>query len=135
MSQIWKLVIENGVKSPHKKNCCRTNFALISRIFLVLVFLTPFNGLLPPLPEVQWFSESLEESDGKKWSQIWKLKGCKIAAVENYFTFFFHLFTQFKRLFVPTSLPKVQRPNFLDFWNSWGKVMERNGLRFENFCS
>ena len=30
------------------------NFAKLARIFLVSVFLTPFNGLfLPPLPEVQ----------------------------------------------------------------------------------
>ena len=32
-------------------------------------------------------------------------------------------------------LPKVQCRNFLDFRNSRGKVMERSGLRFENFCS
>ena len=32
-------------------------------------------------------------------------------------------------------LPKVQCPNFLDFRNTWGKVMERSGLRFENCCS
>jgi hypothetical protein len=32
-------------------------------------------------------------------------------------------------------LSKVQCPNFLDIRNPWGKVMERNGLRFENFCS
>ena len=32
-------------------------------------------------------------------------------------------------------LPEVQCPNFLDIQNPWGKVMERSGLRFENFCS
>ena len=31
-------------------------------------------------------------------------------------------------------LPKVQCPNFLDFWNPWWKVMERSGLRFETFA-
>ena len=31
-------------------------------------------------------------------------------------------------VFVPP-LPQVQRPNFLDFRNPWGKVMERIGLR------
>ena len=30
-------------------------------------------------------------------------------------------------------LPKVQCLNLFDFCNPWGKVMERNGLRFENF--
>ena len=33
------------------------------------------------------------------------------------------------------SLSEVQCPNFLDIRNPWGKVMERNGLRFKQFCS
>ena len=33
-----------------------------------------------------------------------------------------------------TSLPDVQYPKLLDIRNSWGKVMERSGLRFELFC-
>ena len=36
----------------------------------------------------------------------------------------------FKRLFPP--LPEVGYPTFLEFWNLWGKVMERSGLAFEN---
>ena len=44
-----------------------------------------------------------------------------------------HFLTPFNSILPP--LPKVQCPNFLDFRNTWGKVMERNGLRFENFCS
>ena len=38
----------------------------------------------------------------------------------------------FKRLFAPTS--EVGCPIFLEIQNPWGKVMERSGLRFENFC-
>ena len=30
-------------------------------------------------------------------------------------------------------LPKVQCPHFLDIQNPWGKVVERSGLRTENF--
>ena len=75
-----KILLIKGVKLPHKKNVFWANFALMSRIFLVSLFLTPFKGLFFPLPEVQ----------------------CQ---------------------------------NFLDFQNPWGKVMERRGLRFENFCS
>ena len=45
---------------------------------------------------------------------------------------FFKLFTLFKPLFAP--FPEVQCPNFLNFQNHWGKVMERSGPRFENFC-
>ena len=39
--------------------------------------------------------------------------------------------TQFNGLFAPTS----QSPNFLDFRKALGKVMEKSGLRFDNFCS
>ena len=45
-----------------------------------------------------------------------------------------HTFSLRLTVFLP-QLPEVQCPNFLDFWNLWGKVMERSGLRFENFCS
>ena len=31
-------------------------------------------------------------------------------------------------------LPEVKCPIFLEIRNPWGKVMERSGLRFENFC-
>ena len=31
-------------------------------------------------------------------------------------------------------LPKVGCPKILDIRTPWGKEMERNGLRFENFC-
>ena len=45
-----------------------------------------------------------------------------------------HTFLLCLTAFLPPLL-KVQCPNFLDIWNPWGKVMERSGLRFENFCS
>ena len=37
-------------------------------------------------------------------------------------------------VFLP-QLPKDGCQNFLEIWISWGKVVERNGLRFENVCS
>ena len=51
------------------------NFALLSRFFLVSVFLTRFNGLFAPtsrsrLSKLFRFSESLGKSNGNKWSQI-----------------------------------------------------------------
>ena len=109
-------------------------FASLSRIFLLLVFLTPFKGLLPPLLKVQCanlldflnpWGKVMEKvvSDLKTFAH----KGCKFAAAQKkFFTIFLlHLFTPFRRLFAP----KVQCPNFLDFWNPLGKVFERNGLR------
>ena len=30
-------------------------------------------------------------------------------------------------------LPKVGCPKFLEIWSPWGKIMERSGMRFENF--
>ena len=86
-------------------------------------------------------SEFLGKSYGKKWSQTWnflliigvkllhKTKVCFLAnfsVVTRIFcigVFFFRL-----TVFLPS-------PNFLDFWNPWGKVIERSGLRFENFGS
>ena len=60
-------------------------------------------------------------------------KGCKIAAAKKvFFTDFFFLICSLRlNVFLPP-LPKVQCPNFLDFQNPWGKVMERSGLRFAN---
>ena len=44
--------------------------------------------------------------------------------------FFHHTFSlMFSGIFTP--LPKVQCPNFLNFWNSWKKIIERSGLRLE----
>ena len=36
-------------------------------------------------------------------------------------------------VFLPP-LPKVGCPIFLEIRNPWGKVIERNGLRYEHFC-
>ena len=55
-------------------------------------------------------------------------KDVKFPPQKKFFTDFFHLFTPFKRLFAP--LHKVQFPNFFDFRNLLGNVMERNGLRY-----
>ena len=75
----FKFFTNQGCKSPRKKSLLLGKFCLSKQdYFLVLAFLTPFNGLLPPLPEVQFI-------------------------------------------------------NFLDFWNPWGKVIERSGLKFVNF--
>ena len=38
----------------------------------------------------------------------------------------------FKYIFAP--LPEIGCPICLETRNPWGKVMERNGLRFEHFC-
>ena len=83
--------------AARKKNCFCANFALLSMIFLVSVFLTPFNNLFAPTsrsPMSKLFrvSESLGKSNGKKWSQIWKLlliKGVKSPRKKKFFTDFF----------------------------------------------
>ena len=101
-------------------------------------FLTPFNGLFAPtsrspMSKLFRFSESLGKSNGKKWSQIWKLfshKGCKIAAAKTVFYGFFFICSLRLNVFLPP-LPEVQCPKFLDFQNPWRKVMQRSGLRFE----
>ena len=47
-AQILKLLLIKGVKLLRKKVCFWANVALLSRIFLVSVFLNPFNGLFSP---------------------------------------------------------------------------------------
>ena len=76
-SNIWTFLFESFQKSPRKKkNSFWANFALLSRIFLVSVFLTQFNGLFAPTSRSLMSknfrdSESLGKSNGKKWSNIW----------------------------------------------------------------
>ena len=61
-------------------------------------------------------------------------KGCKIAAAIFYIYFFynfiFFIFSLRLNVFLPP-FPKVQYPNFLNFGNQWGKVMERSDLIFK----
>ena len=61
-------------------------------------------------------------------------KGCKIAATDFFFFTDFFVCSLGLNIILPP-LSKVQCPNFLDFWNPGGKVMERWGLRFYNFGS
>ena len=104
-----------------KKRFC-ANFALLSRIFLVSVFLTPFNSIFAPTsrnPMSKHFRilESLGKNHEKKWSLILKLfliKGVISPWQKSFFTFFLlHLFSQFKGLFAPTSQSPMS--NFFQF--------------------
>ena len=71
----------------------------------VFTFELPFKSLFAPTSQIQIFK--------KKW---------------------YLCFSLCLTVFLP-QLPEVQWPNFLDFQNPWGKVMERSGLRIDNFCS
>ena len=71
---------------------------LLSRICLVTVFLTSFNGLSVPIsgsPMSKLFrlSESLGKSNVKKWSQIWKLLLIKCVKSPRQKKFFLHFFS------------------------------------------
>ena len=127
--------------AAQKKSLFLGKFCLTDQDFLVLVFLTPLNDhfaliFRSPVSKLFCLSESSGKSNRKKWSQIWKLlliKGVKSPRRTKFFLrIFFHLFTLLNCLFAPFS--EVQCLNFLDFQNPWGKIMERNGLRYENFC-
>ena len=104
-------------------------------------FLSPFHGLFAPISRSPMsktfrFFEFLGKSNKKKWSQTWYIlliKGVKSLWQKKVFTDLFHLLSPFKRFY--TSLPEVQCQKLLEFGNPLGKVMERCGLRFENFCS
>ena len=47
--------------------------------------------------------------------------------------FFCSLLRYRSMVFLPP-VPEVRFPIFLEIWNPWGKVVERSGLIFENFC-
>ena len=100
---------------------------------------TPFQRLPPPLPEVQCpnfldiqnpLGEIMERS-GLRFEHFCSkivLKRCR----KNFFnTFFFFICSLSLNIFM-SPFPKVQCPNFLYFWNPWGKAIERSGLRFKN---
>ena len=84
------------------------------------------------------------ERSGLRYKKKITQKECKIAAqkqlVHPYVCLSvclcFCVFTcevLFKRLFAPTS--QSWCPRILEIENSWGKVMEGSGLRYENFYS
>ena len=93
---------------------------------------------LPPIPEVQCLNfldiwnpwGKLIERSGLRFEFFFAQKLCKIAAAKKvFYRIFFFICTLRLTVFLPP-LPKVQCPNFLDFQNPWGKVMEISGLRF-----
>ena len=113
----------------------------------LFTFEVPFNGLFAPtsrsrMSNIFRDSESLGKSNGKKWSEIWTFlfENCRKWPRKKKFFFlhFFHFFSiffgfrSFLTVFLPP-LPEVGCPIFLEIRNPWGKVMERNGLRYEHF--
>ena len=76
-----------------KKSLFLCEFCLTEQYFLVLVFLTMFNGLSAttsqsPMSKLVRFSESLGKSNGKKWSHSLKKKLIKgVKSPRNYYFF------------------------------------------------
>ena len=86
-TQIWKLLLTNGVKSHRKKFLFSGKFCLTKQdSFGIGVSHSVYRSFAPtsqpPMSKLFRFSESLGKSNGNKWSQIWKLLliRCKIAA-------------------------------------------------------
>ena len=138
-SQIGTFLFENCLKSLRKKS-----FFLLHFFPVFFGFLVFFNGLFAPISRslmsnIFRDSESLGKSNGKKWSQIWTFlfENClKSPRKKSFFLHFFRsssVFWSFLTVFLPP-LPEVGCPIFLEIRNSWGKVMERSGLRYEHCC-
>ena len=108
----------------------------------LFTFEVPFIGLFAPTSRSRMSnffrdSESLGKNNGKKWSQMWTFwlrSGLKSQRQKKFFTYNFFLCSLHLSVCLPP-LPEVQCLNSLDFPNSWGKLMERSGLRFDYFCS
>ena len=128
-SQIWTFLFENCLKSPRKK-----------KISLFFTFEVLFNGLFAPIfwsrmSNIFRDSESLEKSNGKKWSQIWTFlfQNClKSSREKKFFSSLFSLLRYRLSVFLPP-FPEVGCPIFWEIRNPWGKVIERSGLTFEHF--
>ena len=96
---------------------------LSDRLF---TFEVPFKRLFAPTSQNQMSkilrdSESLGGRNEKKWFELWKLLLIKGVKTQNKKKFVFGQISQ---------SPEVKCPSLLDFWNPWGKVMERSGFRF-----
>ena len=75
---------------------------------------------------------------GKNWFQIWKhllIKGVKLPLPKVFYWLFYYFWLRLVVFLLP--LPNVQCPmsKRFRFLESFGKGMERNGLRVENLCS
>ena len=94
---------------------------------------------LPPLPIFLEIRNPWGKSNGKKWSQIRTFlfeNFLKSPRKKKFFSLLFSVFFVFRSfltVFLPP-LPDVRCPIFLEIRNSWGKVIERSGLRYEHFC-
>ena len=150
-----KTFTNKGCKIAQPKKCFLANFALLSRICMVSVFLIPFNSLFAPTSWSQMskhfgFLESFGKSNGKKWSQIKKklllIKGAKLPKQKKGFTDFLllHLFSLFKRLFAPTSWSPISKMfRFLKSFEKsnekkWSKILKLMLIKSlklpHNFC-
>ena len=142
-SQIWKLLLIKNVKLMRKKKFIFGRILPYWAVFLLVsLFLTPLTFFLPPLPEVQCRNFfNFQNPRGKRmkrndirFEKLLLLKGVKLLGWKKFFTIFvFFICSLCSNVFLH-QLPEGQCPKFLDFWNPWGKVLERSCFRFESFC-
>ena len=114
-SQICTFLLTNGWKAPHRKEF----FFFICSLRLN-VFLPPTSR--SPISKLFQYSESLGKSNVRKWSQIRTFlfkNGLKSLPQKKFLQFFFFC-SLYLNIFL-SPLPEVQRSNFLDIGNPWGK--------------
>ena len=104
------------------------------------------NVFLPPISEVKCpkifeirnpWGKVVDEvvSDLNIFAQEMVLNCCGGKGFFYHFFFFICLLLRYcLNVFFPPLL-KVGCPKFLELRNPWEKILERNGLRFEHFCS
>ena len=109
------------------KSICPSVRLSVCLFVCLFTFEVPFNGLFAPtswsrMSNIFRDSESLGESNGKKWSQIWTFLFEKLSkiATQIFFSSLFSLLRYHLRVFLPP-LPKVGCPIFLEIQNPWGK--------------
>ena len=89
-----------------------------------------------PMSKLFKFLESLGESNGKNWSQIWKLsliECVKLLLPKKFLQIVFFISSLRFNVFLP-QLPKVKCPKFLDFRNLWGEKINEAVSDLKSFA-
>ena len=133
-----------GVRNGSVSQCVYKSKCPSVCVSVCSLFEVPFNHLFAPTSQ-SWMSkmfrdsESLGKSSGKKWSQIWTSlfqNGLKLTPQIFFFLQISFSFVHFWDTVSTSFCPKFPKCcKCLKIRNPWGKVLERNGLRCEHFCS
>ena len=148
---LFFFIIGLGINFTYDFEVCYVCVRLCIRVSVCSLLRQRLNIFLPPLPEIEC-PKVLEIRNS--WGKVMERRCLRFEFLpiqgvrslrKKKFIFgqillylagfcWYWCFSLRLTVFLPP-LPNIHCPNFLDFRNPLGKVMERNGLILENFCS